>query len=897
MKPELNTQLPAEPVSLPPEFFPLLLGDQLGRDFFNRLEGEADWVFPSCGKSRSYRWLRLDRLPIPPAKWENYNLLEKWQSVLSAVHTMKSSFALVLLRQRGRTQVYLGACREGEAGDGPARRLSRAARVHMQGVSLEPPVGGDPVRRCLSALPYTGIVTGIPSFRKQNEDQPDLLQTLDKLAYGVTDENGLEEDYALVVLAEPAEDGVIAALTNTLLKLQGEVHSAVSRNVSFNQGSSTSASTSLSASLGAGKVIEGLCGAAGSVAGQFLVPGLGGIAGGALGAAAGKKAGSVLDALGLSFSMSQSRSRSQSSGSSVSHEERDGVAKYCEDLIAKHIQRLQNGRSLGFWNTGVYVLGESRDAVEAVLGMLRSIYAGRDTYLEPIRAFNTGRNEHIFSYIENLCLLPLPGSPEDRRQLGETMGLESGWHVFGPLYESFSTPLTTQELSIATSLPRQDVPGLRFVRNAVKMTANPPALPEGCRSIRLGEVCDLGIPTGLDYELDLDSLVRHVLNDGLTGYGKSTTTHRILDGVSRHGVPWLVIEPVKTDYVEWAMRHNKSCPPEERIAIYMPGYSRFYGQDLERMCFNPFQPCAPKGAPLNLQGHLDALASLLTASVSMGEVLPLLMKEALQNLANDALGVDPATGRWLANGNQVDPEQIQGWPKFSQLLDAVQALMRARGYAAENHQNLTAAMETRIKSLLLGWKQDFFDAPASTPGEDLFGRKVIINLIGIESDEDKAFFMSLILRALTEYRSASYYYDPDYYESLQHGDRLTHLTVVEEAHRLIAAPAGGYGGAADPQAATAAMFSSLLREVRKWGEGLMIVDQQPSQLIPDALKNTNLKIIHKMPAEDDRRAVGACMGLNEEQTALIAALGVGEVILSSEHDDAALWVKVYRDEP
>ena len=44
------------------------------------------------------------------------------------------------------------------------------------------------------------------------------------------------------------------------------------------------------------------------------------------------------------------------------------------------------------------------------------------------------------------------------------------------------------------------------------------------------------------------------------------------------------------------------------------------------------------------------------------------------------------------------------------------------------------------------------------------------------------------------------------------------------------------------------MFSNMLREIRKWGEGLMIVDQQPSQLIPDAIKNTDLKIIHRMPA-------------------------------------------------
>ena len=76
----------------------------------------------------------------------------------------------------------------------------------------------------------------------------------------------------------------------------------------------------------------------------------------------------------------------------------------------------------------------------------------------------------------------------------------------------------------------------------------------------------------------------------------------------------------------------------------------------------------------------------------------------------------------------------------------------------------------------------------------------------------------------------------------------------------------------------------------------MIVDQQPSQLRTDAVTNTNLKIVHKMPSEDDRKTVGACMGLNSEQTDLIAALEIGQAIVASEQDDGASWVKVYRNE-
>ena len=872
--------------SLPSDIFATLLQDQLGRDVLGRLGAPQKWEVPVCTTSRPYQWLDMERLPIPPAKAENYDLLERWQSVLSAAHTMECCTALALIRRKGHTSVYLGACKEGGWGVEPARRLSRAARIHMPGMGLSPVEQRagtkGPVQAALENLQYTGLITGLPSSRQQQTGQINLIQTLDKLAYGVKDDRGLEQDYALLILAEPARDQEIVSLTHTLLQLRGAIHRCVSMNLSASWAEGSGKNVFASAQLG--HLLSSLF----AVAGAFAGP-----AGMAVGMTVGKAVNEGIKVL-AGVSAGVSRGENYSASTSGSHEEKDFIAAYCEELVEKHIHRLQNGRNLGFWNTGIYVAGASEDTVEAVLGMLRSIYSGHDTYVEPIRAFNTGIHPGIRSYIRNYTLLPLPVALETKLALNQEFGLSPNcWHIFGPLYQNFSTPMTTEELSIAASLPRRDVPGLRFVHNAVKLTANPPMLPEDCRSILLGRVMDMGMITGQEYRLNIDSLVRHVLNDGITGYGKSITTLSILSGIAGYGVPWLVIEPVKTDYVEWAMEYNKTCPEEDRIAIYMPGYEQFYGQRLETMHLNPFQPCAPAGVPLNIQGHLDALASLLTASVSMGEVLPLLMKEALQDLADNALGPDPSTGRPIANSNQADPKLIQCYPGFSQLLDVVQALMKSRGYAAENHQNITAAMETRIKSLLLGWKQDFFDAPHSTPGKELFGRKVIINLIGIESDEDKAFFMSLILRALSEYRSASYYYLPQYRQALQSGDRLMHLTVVEEAHRLISLPTVHMDGA-NPQGATASMFSNMLREIRKWGEGLMIVDQQPSQLIPDAIKNTDLKIIHRMPALDDRQAVGNCMGLNQEQMDLIAALDRGEVIISSSHDDAALWVKVDR---
>lgn len=864
--------------NLPSTYFQELLNDQLGRDFFNRIAEQPEkWEFSKCKYRIPYNWIRFVRLPVPPSQMENYDLLNKWQSILSAAHSSGSHVAFLLTRNGGQTNIYLGSY-DPAAGSGhyAVKQLEQTAAIHMQGASFERVENENTIWSFVQSLYNTGIVTGIPSSRFRKEDNINLLQTMDRLTYGIRESQygvEIEHDYAVMVLAEPSSDSEIVQLMNLFTELRSDIHKYVAVNVSAGTNEGRSQSINLGASVDVGGILSAL---------TSQVP--------LVGAKVSKKIESVMGNVGVDGGISWGKHFSKSS--SFSHEERNFAAAACEELIKSHITRLQNGRSLGFWNTGIYVLGDYSETVDTVLGMLRSIYAGRESHIEPIRVFNTGQNSGVRSYLRNMHLLPLPGDENIRKEMAQLLGIENGWHVLGPLYEKFSTPLNTEELSLATSLPRRDVPGLRFVRNAVKLTANAPQHGDNARTIDFGTVYDMGVSTGKHYCLNVDEMVRHVLNDGLTGYGKSTTTHRILEGISSYDIPWLVIEPVKTDYVEWAMEYNKTCSPENRIAVYMPGYDSFFGERLETMRFNPFQPCVPEGVPLNIQGHLDALAELLTASVSMGEVLPLLMKEALQDLAGNALGVDKK-GKLIANSNQVSPADIQGYPKFSQLIRTVQELMSKRGYAAENHQNLTAAMETRIKSLLLGWKEDFFNAPKSTSGEKIFDRKVIINLIGIESDEDKAFFMSLVLRALNEYRSASYYYLPDYRKDMQSGDKLKHFTVVEEAHRLIAAPSAGYAGEANPQAAAASMFSNMLREIRKWGEGLMIVDQQPSHLIPDAIKNTNLKIIHRMPAEDDRCAVGGCMGLNREQTDLISVLGKGEVIISSENDDAALWVKVH----
>ena len=87
---------------------------------------------------------------------------------------------------------------------------------------------------------------------------------------------------------------------------------------------------------------------------------------------------------------------------------KDFTVGYCEKLIDKHIARMEGGRSLGFWQVGTYVLGEETETVDTVLAMLRSIYSGSESYVEPIRVMNTTGNESIRQMICNMHFVPLP---------------------------------------------------------------------------------------------------------------------------------------------------------------------------------------------------------------------------------------------------------------------------------------------------------------------------------------------------------------------------------------------------------------------------------------------------------------------------------------------------------
>ena len=151
--------------------------------------------------------------------------------------------------------------------------------------------------------------------------------------------------------------------------------------------------------------------------------------------------------------------------------------------------------------------------------------------------------------------------------------------------------------------------------------------------------------------------------------------------------------------------------------------------------------------------------------------------------------------------------------------------------------------------------------------------------------------MSILMQDLYEYRLSAYNNDAAYRERAQQ-NKLMHLTVVEEAHNVLMKPQADFSGSGNPQQMMADLFGNMLSEIRGYGEGLMIVDQVPTRLIPDAIKNTNYKIVHRLVSPDDCEVMAAGLALRPDQKPLISSLGIGNAIICGDMDDAAAWVRL-----
>lgn len=829
----------ALPLEFPSELANPFVDYMLERSYLEDLSQRTSFEVSDRPEKKSLAWVRIERLPIHPSDDDQYDLLSRWQAVLSSLHCWDEKLIFLLQRREGATQIYLGM--QAAETNKSLARLETALLNSMPGITAERlnfDQSMDLVEN-ITECPYCGALTGIPSFRKDSQFRE--LQTLDSLAFGIRDEMGRDADFSLLVIAQPISDSGITDIISKIQELGTSIHRDVHKSFTENR----SVNKTKGGSVGLQSLIGALAQIQPLTRGMYL-----------LGAAGAGIDGNTSQQIGYSINEST--------------DFLNKFAEYTEKLTDIHCERLRRGRNQGFWNVGVYALSCNEHNVGTLLGQLRSVYSGDESYIEPIRIHRFRTDSGARNIIHSLNLIPLKADG----------GTEDEWHIFGPAYQYVSTPVNTQELSLFTSLPRKDVPGLRFVKTAVRFANNPGEQVPG-RSIELGRIKDYGVEQKSEYRLDVDALVRHSLIVGTTGCGKSTTCRRLIQGAMETGAPILVIEPAKEEYLRWFLEMRKAGKP---VNIYMPGVRNFEGERISPLKLNPFQPAAIEGAPIDMMTRCEQLTALVNASLPSSDVLPVIMDETFFTfLKEQPFGEDFMQGEMA---------QLSNYPKIEGAVETARRVLKARGYTQEVSQGIGAAVETRLTYLSRGKRGEILNVLHSTPWEKLFDETTVINLSHLANPKDRALVMSILLLALHEYRVSRHSYDPEY-RSQAASNRLMHLTVVEEAHNVLSAPPADTG-TGNPQQVVADLFSNMLSEIRAYGEGLMIIDQSPTKLIPDVIKNTNYKISHRLSSKDDCHVMASALALREDQAGILPTLEVGNAIIYGDKDDAATWIKIKR---
>jgi DNA helicase HerA-like ATPase len=415
---------------------------------------------------------------------------------------------------------------------------------------------------------------------------------------------------------------------------------------------------------------------------------------------------------------------------------------------------------------------------------------------------------------------------------------------------------TAGALVALTGLPCREVPGVRVLQPGhFDLTSE----TSGPRAIRLGDILDAADrPVGA-FRVPLDTLNRHAFVTGATGAGKSQTVRHMLTELAGAGIPWLVIEPVKSEYGVLAARLGGTG----QVTVINPA-----DPAAVPLSVNPLAP--EPGYPV--QAHIDMVRALFLAAFDAREPFPQIISQALQR-AYEACGWDPVTG-----GGQPGARAAPAIPTLARLQRAALEVIEDVGYGRELQADVRGFVDVRLRSLRVGSAGRFFEGGHPADLSELLRRNVVLAIEDVANDEDKAFLIgTLIIRIVEHLRQRS---------RAGPGGGLRHVIVIEEAHRLLRASREG------ASAHAVELFAGLLAEIRAYGEGIVVAEQIPAKLVPDVVKNTALKVLHRLPALDDRQVVGAAMNLDEDQSRQVVSLRPGEAAVFADGMDRPLRIRV-----
>lgn len=538
-------------------------------------------------------------------------------------------------------------------------------------------------------------------------------------------------------------------------------------------------------------------------------------------------------------STSSGKSTSESNSVRITFENR--LVKTLMDRVDEQIKRLRSCEDFGMFDTCAYFTSADYDVAAAAASVFKSVTRGENSSVESSAVNIWSEDEKVEEIKKYLLRLY---HPEFEYKIGdETYSVKPSLLMSG------------KELAFEMSLPKKSVPGIP-VMECVEFGREITSLDSkdgNYQSVELGKIYHMHDVEKTTVKLDVQSLASHTFITGSTGAGKSNTIYQLLselsnqiietenqDGIERPKIKFMVIEPAKGEYKDVFGKQNGT---------------KVFGTNPKLMPLlriNPFK--FPK--TIHIYEHLDRLVEIFNVCWPMYAAMPAVLKAAMENAYRSA--------GW----NLVKSENKYGdiFPSFIDVAIEVEKYINKSEYSDENKSNYKGSLLTRLESLTNGINGMIFSSD-DLSDKELFDENVIVDLSRVGSTETKALIMGILVLKLQEYRMT---------QSDSNNSPLKHVTVLEEAHNLLKRTSTEQNSeSANLLGKSVEMLTNAIAEMRTYGEGFIIADQSPGLLDLAVIRNTNTKIIMRLPEFSDRELVGKAASLNDDQILELARLPRG----------------------
>lgn len=818
---------------------------------------------------------------------------EALENVLSSLKMKGINFVFLIVGQKEKVDFYYGISKDlscdkeldFEIKDIGDHILMPSIQGNFRGSRVQA-LGNDEKKRILdilSDMPEAGVIEGVPGANKDDEKYQGIDRLINVM-YG--------DSYCFLVVAKPLDTDAILQIQESLYQFYDDNAPFAKLNIQTGKGSNTGKSDS---STKGTSNTDGSSGSTtdttGNSEGDTHTEGKNHSntkgTSKSKNDTGGSNSKSTSESGSESHSYGDSKSDSHQTGSNESHSETIGTStsktesdstttgtnsgtsesntftiecvnrkvqdfmKFMDDIV---FPRLDYGKGKGTFLTSMCVFASEPTSLQKIKNTVTALYSGENGNRIPLQSFSIRPEAR-----EAFASFQLPsGSYKDDNDEKYLAHFAMHHLISKTGVSCFGNWITTNELGMIAGLPQKEVVGLSLNEEVeFGLNFDKPEHPEnrielGCL-IQNGNVLQES-PVYLD-KADLD---KHIFVAGVTGSGKTTTCQTILTEAE---IPFLVIEPAKTEYRVMSCNHKD-------LLIFTLGDNQTTPLRMNPLMFYKHE---------SITSRVDMLCACIESAFDMEAAIPQIIEQALYR-SYEEKGWNIYTNR-NSRCNPPFDGTGEAFPTISDLITNCEKVVAEQGFDDRLKNDYIGSIKARLLGLTSGGKGFLLNTHTSVDFIELLEHKVVFELENIRSSAEKSLIMGFILINLSEAIREKY----------KDKGKFQHITLVEEAHRLLSKHSPGDNPS---KKQSVEMFSDMLAEIRKYGESLVIVDQIPNKLTPDVLKNTNTKIIHRIFAADDKEAVGNTVMLKDEQKDFLSNLPAGRAVYFTTGTEKAVQIQI-----